>query len=169
MKYNYAALYNKNAAFFLARPKLKKALCLFNRFATYAFFLAYPLLLGFAIFELSAKEVSGLLFAPALALLSVTLLRFLIARPRPYEQTGANISPLEKKESVSTSFPSRHLTCAAVIAACFLPHFPIVGGILLALGVGLGYARFAIGWHYPSDLLAGFLLGLACGGTLFLF
>ncbi len=169
MKYNYVALYEKNAAFFLARPKLKKALCIFNRFATYFFFLVYPLLLGYAIFERSAKELSGLLFAPALALSIVTLLRFLIARPRPYEQTGANITPLEEKKSLSSSFPSRHLTCAAVIAACFLPHFPIVGGILIALGVGLGYARFALGWHYPSDLLAGFLLGLACGGTLFFF
>ncbi len=169
MKYNYAALYNKNAAFFLARPKLKKALCLFNRLATYLFLLAYPLLLGYAIFHLSPKEVSGLLFAPALALLGVTLLRFLIARPRPYEQAGAGITPLEEKESTSSSFPSRHLTSAAVIAACFLPYFPIAGGILLALGVGLGYARFAIGWHYPSDLFAGLLLGLACGGTLFLF
>ncbi len=167
MKYDYANLYNKTAAFFQARPTLKKALLLFNRFVPYLFAGAYALLLGYAVAELSVKELSKLLYLPAVALFAVTVFRAFASRPRPYEKEGAGITPLQEKRSVARSFPSRHLTCAAVLSVCFLAHFPLVGGILLTLSLALGYARFAVGWHYPSDLLVGLLLGGGIGCVIF--
>ncbi len=169
MKNSYVAIYNENAAFFYARPKYKRALLIFNRFTPYAFALAYALLLGYAAFNLFANELSALLFSPACALLIVSVLQAFVDRPRPYAAEGANVIPLAEKRGNSQSFPSRHLASAAAISVCFFPYLPIVGGVLLLLTLGLGYTRFAIGWHYPSDLITGFLLGLACGALLFLF
>ncbi len=168
MQYNYVTLYNKNAAFFHARPRLKKGLLLFNRFAPYLFATGYAGLLGWAIFKASPKELAFLLFTPACALLAVTLLRLLFNRARPYDGEGAGIVPLQEKRGQGASFPSRHLASAAVLSACFFPFLPLAGALGVLLTVGLGYARFAIGWHYPSDLFAGFFLGLACGGLLLL-
>ncbi len=164
---NYINLYNENAKFWNARPRLKKGLLLFNRFVPYLFGAAYAALLLFSAVKLSRWDTARLLALPACALLSVSFLRALITRPRPYEKSGAGITPLQEKRSVANSFPSRHLACASVIATCFLPYFPIIGGGLFALTSALGYTRFAIGWHYISDLFAGLALGTLFGCIIF--
>lgn len=165
MRYNYVNLYNKNAAFFEARPKVKKTLDAFNTAITYLFLVAYALLFvyGFQKGEFAPMDFVKIFFLPAFALILVSVLRLAIDRPRPYTKEGAGITPLKEKEGDKNSFPSRHLTCAAVIATIFLPYLPLVAGGLFILAIALGYLRFALGWHYPSDLFAGFILGIAIG------
>lgn len=170
MKYNYSAIYNKNAAFLEARPNAKKAVFLCNALP-YFFALAYILLWLYGIFkgEFETLDFVKIFCAPAFALVLVSVLRVTIGRPRPYEADGAGIIPLKKKESVKNSFPSRHLASAAVIAAVILPYLPSVSALLFILALILGYARFSLGWHYPSDLFVGFALGLIIGLTPMLF
>lgn len=166
MKYDYVALYNKNAAFYTARPRLKSVLRWANGILTYGFVLAYLALWAYGIFlaDFSARDYARLFFVPASALFAVSMLRRLVARARPYTKEGANITPLVLREGrEDDSFPSRHLTCAAVIATVFLPYLPIVGCLLLVCTLGLAYARFALGMHYPSDLFAGTALGVGIG------
>lgn len=165
MKYSYVNLYNKNAAFFEKRPIAKKAVLLFNKLVTYFFFAAYAMLFvyGATKGEFTPTDFVKIFCAPAFALFFVSVLRLAIDRPRPYNEDGAGIVPLQKKEGDRNSFPSRHLTSAAVIAATFFPYLPTLSALLFVFSVGLGYARFAIGWHYPSDLFAGFVFGLAIG------
>ena len=165
MKYNYTDLYNKNASFLEKKPAIKKAVLLFNKLVPYFFALAYALLFvyGATKGKFTPSDFVKVFCAPALALLIVSVLRLAIERPRPYDEKGAGILPLVKKTGDSTSFPSRHLTSAAVIAAVFLPYLPAVSALLFVLALGLGYARFALGWHYPSDLFTGFALGAVIG------
>lgn len=165
MKYNYSDLYNKNASFLEKKPAIKKAVLLFNKFVPYFFALAYALLFvyGATKGKFTPSDFVKVFCAPALALLIVSVLRLAIERPRPYDEKGAGILPLVKKTGDSTSFPSRHLASAAVIAAVFLPYLPAVSALLFVLALGLGYARFALGWHYPSDLFTGFALGAVIG------
>jgi membrane-associated phospholipid phosphatase len=148
-----------------ANATAKKIVLTLNKVLTATFFIAYALLVGFAVFKRYAPEHQiKILGAPALCLLLVTALRHMVNRPRPYSDEGAKIVPLEeKKTSENKSFPSRHLACAAVITATVLPYFPLVGCILAPLTLVLGYIRFIGGWHYPSDLLAGILVGALCG------
>ncbi len=168
MKYNYSAIYEKNAKMLNAKPRLKRALLLFNGFVPYFFALAYALLLGYALVELSPKDLALLIAAPASALFAVTALRFFVDRPRPYSQAGAGIIPLQEKKGAGCSFPSRHLASATVISVCFLPYLPLVGALLFPLVFLLAYARFAAGWHYLSDLIVGALLGAFFGTFLFI-
>lgn len=165
MRYNYVNLYNKNAALFEARPKAKKLLPVLNTALTYLFFVAYALLFVYGATEgkFEPMDFVKVFCAPALALVLVSVLRLAIDRPRPYAEDGAGIIPLKEKDGDKNSFPSRHLTSAAVIAAVFLPYLPLVSAALFLFSFTLGYLRFALGWHYPSDLFAGFILGLIVG------
>lgn len=166
---NYTTLYQKNADFLSARKRLLSATVLYNGIIPFLFMAAYPLLWVYGYFAKSftPKDFAWIFFFPALTLLVVSVLRSAIARPRPYEAEGAGILPLKEKKSRGNSFPSRHLACAGVISVCFLPYLPAVGALLLLLSSGLAYTRFALGWHYPSDLIVGFLLGVAIGAGIF--
>ena len=125
MKYDYKALYQKNAAFYNARPRLKKALLISNLALTLGFVLAYGALLVYAFLSPDAfatKPLVRLLFSPMLCVFLVAVLRLAFNRPRPYGEAGANITPLLQKHGAQDkSFPSRHLACAFVIAGVFFP------------------------------------------------
>ena len=171
MKRNYVTLYNKNAEFYNARPRIKRLLIIGNILLTLLFFACYGGLWAYTLLlaPLDTKELVKILFVPLLTLLTVTVLRMAIDRPRPYSEAGAGITPLiAKKKTDSQSFPSRHLACATVIAMTFLPFYPMMGYGLLSVSVLLGYIRFALGLHYPSDLVAGWSLGTCIGYLIFI-
>jgi membrane-associated phospholipid phosphatase len=67
-------------------------------------------------------------------------------------------------EQIATnSWPSGHSTAAMTLALCAILVAPpalraaaaMLGG---AFAVGVGYAVLVLGWHYPSDVLGGFLV-----------
>jgi membrane-associated phospholipid phosphatase len=67
-------------------------------------------------------------------------------------------------EQVATnSWPSGHSTAAMTLALCaILVVAPALRAAAALLGgafaVGVGYAVLVLGWHYPSDVLGGFLV-----------
>lgn len=96
----------------------------------------------------------------------LSLGRSLYNRPRPY-QTWA-IQPLIKKDSLGESFPSRHVFSATVIAMLALMLNPWLGGAMLFLAGALAFLRVLGGVHYPSDVLAGYAIGILVGLLLYL-
>lgn len=167
----YLALYDRSAAFYNARPKAKRALQLANTFLPWLFVIAYLGLWAYGVYQaqLAEKQLLELFFFPALCLLLVFALRLLIDRPRPYSPSGAGVVPLVRVSGADNkSFPSRHMASAAVIAMAFMPYLPAVGVVLLVLGFALAYMRFAVGLHYPTDLLVGWLLGVLTGALMFI-
>lgn len=96
----------------------------------------------------------------------LSLGRSLYNRPRPY-QTWA-IQPLIKKDSLGKSFPSRHVFSATVIAMLALTLNPWLGGAMLFLAGDLALLRVLGGVHYPSDVLAGYVIGILVGLLLYL-
>ena len=171
MKYDYVTFYNKNAEFYNSHPTAKRALKLGNLLLPWLFFVCYGVLLVHACFvePFETMDLIKTLFVPLLALFAVSVMRLAIARPRPYTEGGAGITSfIDKKNADEKSFPSRHLACATVIAMTYLPYYPIAGVFLLGGSVLLGYIRFALGLHYPSDLFAGIGFGAILGGLIFL-
>ncbi|MDP2721521.1 MAG: phosphatase PAP2 family protein [Bacteroidales bacterium] len=87
------------------------------------------------------------------------ILKYAIDRPRPF----ITYDFVEKISSGgSPSFPSGHTSeaFAIAIALCFAyPRwFIIIPSIIWAIMIG--YSRMSLGVHYPSDVLAGVVIGV---------
>jgi len=92
-------------------------------------------------------------------------LKYTIVRERPF----VNYPDIQKlSEAGNSSFPSGHTIEAFAIAFAVSILFPkrkyIVAIFLWAFLIA--YSRMALGVHYPSDVLAGILLGLTLSYTL---
>ena len=88
-----------------------------------------------------------------------SVLKNIIKRDRPCEALAidAYIRPPDK-----FSFPSGHAAAAFVFAtliASFYPSFAVLAYTLAGL---VGVSRILLGVHYPSDIVAGALLGMGC-------
>ncbi len=87
-------------------------------------------------------------------------------RPRPYEVhqdiflTG---KPLDK-----FSFPSGHTLHAVVFGLVAVNYYPQLAYIILPFTSMIGLSRVVLGLHYPSDVLAGALIGSLIAGLSFL-
>ncbi len=109
------------------------------------------------------------LLAMALGLLCTNVvLKHLVARVRPW-LVVPGLVPLVN-EPDPNSFPSGH-TCAAFAAglswARALPwRWARAGAVVLAVCMGL--SRLYVGVHYPSDVLAGALVGAFCAWAAWL-
>ena len=125
---------------------------------------AYTLPVLFALVGMLRKRV-WLLWVAATAAASVLscglvvlLLKWLVARPRPFL---VDLSIVQLSSGVGGSFPSGHtgdaFAIAMVLVLVFRRWVVAVPALLWALGVG--WSRMALGVHYPSDVLGGILLG----------
>lgn len=86
-------------------------------------------------------------------------------RPRPYEVrqdiwlTG---TPLDK-----FSFPSGHTLHAVLFCVVMINYYPQLSFIVVPFTSLVGLSRVVLGLHYPSDVLAGALLGGMIAGLSF--
>lgn len=117
--------------------------------------------IGLALVVLALLRRRGRTAAAILLLLVVTgftteSLKLLLAHPRPEEWLGAG-------QIAAASWPSGHATAAMTLALCGVLAAPArlrptvaVFGALFAVAVS--YALLALGWHFPSDVIGGFLV-----------
>jgi undecaprenyl-diphosphatase len=71
-----------------------------------------------------------------------------IARPRP-------LNPKDRR-----SMPSGHSTAAFSVATVLSHRYPQKRWVFYGLAAGVAFARVYLGRHYPSDVLAGAVIGL---------
>lgn len=89
--------------------------------------------------------------------LVVMLIKKIYPRERPYlsiKEAYVDINPLKDH-----SFPSGHTTAIFSVITPFIIHLPITSLLLYPIGFCVGASRVVLGLHYPSDVLAGALLG----------
>lgn len=87
-----------------------------------------------------------------------------LAAPRPYH---LNLSPNSLHQGARGGWPSSHaVSMACVTAAVWLAGVPpVLVACAALLTAATGWARIYAGAHFPSDVLAGWALGIT-GGTL---
>jgi membrane-associated phospholipid phosphatase len=101
--------------------------------------------------------------------LTTHLLKPLLAQPRP--ASAFTSTPIR-----AASWPSGHATAAMSFALCAVLAAPgrirpFVAALGAAFAVAVSYSFLALGWHYPTDVLGGFLMAgmwtlLAVSGLL---
>ena len=100
------------------------------------------------------------LAAASVAMLTNQVISHLWERPRPFTAHHA-LTHLLAAPSPDPSFPSDHAAVSMAIAFAVLAFSRRAGALFLVAATLIGLSRIAIGVHYPSDVLAGMLIGWA--------
>lgn len=93
--------------------------------------------------------------------LVVPVIRFLYDRPRPFEEFP-DIATLATKVVSEPSFPSGHATIVFALAGALYymdAHNRNWWKLAAVIAVLIAIARVVAGVHYPSDVIAGALIG----------
>jgi membrane-associated phospholipid phosphatase len=109
-------------------------------------------------------SLSGLA-AAGLGLLVAQPIALLVDRPRPFEAHPAD-TLLLVPPSHEPSFPSDHAVAAFAIAFAVAFFGRRVGAFFLAAATVVAFTRVLVGLHYPGDIAAGALIGLASAAAV---
>lgn len=93
------------------------------------------------------------------ALMTNVALKNLVQRVRPFDAVQGLI-PLVKRP-LDSSFPSGHACASFAAALVYYRMLPKIWGIgALVLAALIAFSRLYVGVHYPSDVLAGLIVGV---------
>lgn len=122
------------------------------------------IVLALGLLCVKTRRLTGLKMGLGLLLvllLSNGLLKNWVARPRPFELDASIRLLLEAPGEFS--FPSGHTASSAAVAAVAL-HDGLPGRYVILAAAGLiAFSRLYLMVHFPSDVLAGALVGAALG------
>ena len=85
------------------------------------------------------------------------------SRPRPY---SSHLISHPWSNTTDASFPSDHTTVSFAIAFAILAFDSVAGVVFLLIAVIIAVGRLFIGAHYPSDVVAGLVIGLLAAGVV---
>jgi undecaprenyl-diphosphatase len=143
----------------------KRPLNLFFRSVTHLGGADITIAATFLLILLSSGEARLTAIASGLALsashIPVHFVKELFPRKRPYlviDRTSTPDNPLRDH-----SFPSGHTTAIFAVLIPYILFIPQLSIFLIPLGFCVGLSRIYLGLHYPSDVLAGGILGTVTG------
>jgi undecaprenyl-diphosphatase len=126
----------------------------------YLLMLALPMMAG----ELGARVALQMAVAGVAGLLLYRALKHRLVRERPFI-THAGIllgtAPLDRY-----SFPSGHTLHAVCFTLVAVSAFPVLGWVLVPFAAAVAASRVVLGLHYPTDVLAGAVIGAGLAGLV---
>lgn len=143
-------------------PKRAAVIHICNRILTGLVFVSYPALLLW-LFRNQEQSLIRAILVPFDSFIILTIFRVFVNAKRPYEVF--DIPPVIAKDTRGRSFPSRHVFSVFIIAMTFFAvcPVPVFGGIIFVLGILLAVVRVFAGVHFPRDVIAGAIFGIAAG------
>jgi membrane-associated phospholipid phosphatase len=82
-------------------------------------------------------------------------------RARP-QATAVPVARRLARVPTSSSFPSGHSASAAAFATGTALELPALALVIAPVAAAVGVSRVVTGVHYPSDVVAGFGIGVGC-------
>jgi len=127
--------------------------------AEYLIYLLPIVLIGLWLYSAQAKKVAlRALFSAGLAAAMAMIIGQSIDRARPFEVTSAKEILFHRP---TYSFPSDHASVLFAVALSFyLFGYKKLSYFVFILAIIIGATRIAAGVHYPSDILAGLVVGI---------
>jgi undecaprenyl-diphosphatase len=122
------------------------------------------LMAALAVADRRPAAAARMVGAVAQVYLASEALGTLRRRPRPFARLPSvkTLVPHVPQRS----FPSRHVAAGLAMAMIARRAHPHLGLIMALVAAMLGVSRVAAGLHYPSDVLAGGVVGVAVGRWL---
>lgn len=114
------------------------------------------------------RKVAVIVFISLLFSGAITfVLKHLIHEPRPFMALD-NVRLLITETDLN-SFPSGHTTCTIAIVTSLIlnmkqlarKYYWIIDVALVVFAMLIPFSRMYVGVHYPGDIMAGFIVGLA--------
>lgn len=125
--------------------------------------------MGLLIFGSKEIKMIGLeaIFALSFGQVFVQSLKRLMSRERPYKiLEHLHTFGIELRDY---SFPSGHTTASFSLATTLAVNLPKVAVVVLVLALIIGMSRIYLGVHYPTDVVAGIILGIFASLTIHIY
>jgi undecaprenyl-diphosphatase len=84
-------------------------------------------------------------------------------RTRPWVERDVTVVGIRTTDA---SFPSGHSAASFAAATSLASFYPGTAPLVYALATGVGLSRVHLGHHFPSDVAAGAILGVASGSVI---
>ena len=123
---------------------------------------------GVALAWLGGKTGRRAGLATTIAALGTTYLAQRMIKPifrrrRPWVERDVLVVGIRTTDA---SFPSGHTAASFAAATALASFYPGTAPLVYALATGVGISRVHLGHHFPSDVAAGAILGLASGSAV---
>ncbi len=119
------------------------------------------IVLAIILLVLNKTRKVGAASAVALIITFLTVnlgIKNMVARTRPYEVIDGLINLVEKQSDFS--FPSGHSAHAFAVGVVILIMMPKKIGVpIFVISILMAFSRLYVGVHYPTDVIAGAILG----------
>ncbi|HEU4350336.1 MAG TPA: phosphatase PAP2 family protein [Burkholderiales bacterium] len=114
----------------------------------------------------AALPVLHMAFVGAVCTCCYKMVKRSTVRARPYEANPLVLAGAGVLDRFS--FPSGHTLHAVAFSMVACAHYPALGMLLWPFTLLTALSRVALGLHYPSDVIAGGVLGALIAGASFL-
>lgn len=139
--------------------------------AEYLGYILIAVLIGYALFNPTLPRlrrvrmvVEALIAAGFTRFVLAEIIRKLMFRARPFVQL--NLHPLVNQSPLEASFPSGHTTFFFALSTIVYFYNKKLGIWFYVASILIVLSRVFVGIHWPSDILAGAVLGILVGFVL---